>query len=519
MLSARAASSAQACQPERSIPADEEDSHVPHTNSSQKLVSSLLREREWRERVVEEFVFGAGEHVRVSATFQCGLSASVMSDHLAAGESVVRGVPLPITTREKRPLLNFDLRGPEGRDCFLLPRDQIGALQTGYLQDRLADAGLEDVNDVRTTDLLEGICTFTPAVFQFVRAEADGDQDRALVAYLNDGLGLDGIKPADVRRWRQRTGPARRALIEALQEPASAASSAEEVLLALPHMLRPPKDAGEVDELVESYCGIVQALVRGKATEALYALADSGRRWVVIVETTVRIGERFTVKLSEDRPLALRARRLSRQRFALGDADRAHLEIRMTDSNVMLGREPARRDPQGEEVAIGVLEGVRFTNETASYYSSIADRPRFLDLDIDLKLTSDLRLMPMLVSVLGLAATVICLLLPAGQDLVTGIAVMAVPITVAAALLAVREQTALASRLQQGPRACVVIVTALLWASVLLRLLWSGVALPPWQGSSRSHRQTAAIPSRTGEGADGKERTSRQRAHRGGQRP
>jgi hypothetical protein len=455
----------------------------------QPLISALMKDRSWRERVVEEFVFGAGEHVRVSSTFQFGLAEAMIEHYLpgALGDRV--RLLLPVTTRDKRALLNFDLRGPERQDSFLLTRAQIGVLQARYLLDVFADAGLLEAPDPKTADLLVAICMFTPARFDAILTVA-GDQDLALARYLSDGLAF-AITPEEVGRWRQRTSPLRQPLLDALQEPASAVSSAEEVLLALPVMVDPPQDADEIATLLDRYCMVVEGLSRRKATDALLALADSGRRWIAIAELTVPVGERFAVYVSEDRRLELRGKQ-SRQRFALGDASSAHLEVRVADANVHIGRGGALEchDPLGETVEFDLLEDARFTSETSSLYSSVEGRPRFLDVYISLRLTGSLRAMPWLMGVLAAAAVVIGLLLPAGRELITSLAVLVVPITVAAALLAIREQTALASRLQTWPRRAVVVTTMVLWSAVLLRLLWGGAELPPWDGSNRPDRQT-----------------------------
>ncbi|HYM54093.1 MAG TPA: hypothetical protein VES97_01920, partial [Solirubrobacteraceae bacterium] len=150
--------------------------HMQNLRDYQALLSALLKESSWRERIVEEFVFGAGEHVRVTATFQFGLANDLVEDYLpgALGDRV--RLLLPVTTRDKRPLLNFDLRGPEGQDCLLLTREHIGVLQAGYLFDAFADVGLIEAPDGTTRDLLEAICTFTPTLFESMLAKVGGDQ-------------------------------------------------------------------------------------------------------------------------------------------------------------------------------------------------------------------------------------------------------------------------------------------------------------------------------------------------------
>ncbi len=445
----------------------------PHLD--QALVTALLTDNVWRERIVEEFVFGAGDHMRVSASFQFALDRELLKDFLPGTPGDHVRVPLPVTTREKRSLLNFDLRGPDGTGCFLLPRDEIGVLQAGYLLDLLAGSGVEAALDPTTPDLLTAICTFTPGLFRSLRTDVPSeDLSMALARYLMDGLPTAGsgfaISPADVIGWRQQAMRARGLLASALDEPGSEVSSSEEVLLALPHMLEPPTDPYEISMLVDRYCELVEELGALETTDPLRALADSGRRWVVIAEITAPVGRRFAVRLSEDRRLETIP---AQQRFALGDASSAHLEVRIADSNVRLGRAGRLecRDLLGNEIGLGFFEDARFTPETSSLYSSEAGRPRFVDVYVALQLAGSLRLAPIVVSALAAAAAVISLLLPDGPNLVTSLEVIVLPITVAAALLTVREQTALAARLQKRPQAAVLAATAILWCAVLGRLL------------------------------------------------
>jgi hypothetical protein len=494
------------------------------------LLSELLLDDGWRERVVERFVFGAGSHIRASTAFQFALDRKLV-------ESVHRPLPkkvnllLPVTRREKRPLLNFDLRGPDGQDAYLLPRDQIGHLHARYLLDAFARVGLGALLAPDIFELLRGVCTFTPAFFQsflpdaparfpsfppFLR-DAQGDRDRALASYLTQGLPAFGtehpVTQDDVGQWREQTDRTREHLVEALGEQADDMSSSEQPLLALPEMIKPPTDRTGISSLLTRYHDIVEALVDSEATEELRDLADSGRRWILIAELVVPIGTRFSVTLGEDRPLDLRRRQprstfagqpstppnqpraptarqrsalttrqrltlRSRQRFALKDALRAHLEVRTADPNIQLSK-PVCRDPLGTRIGFGPIEELRWTDETISLYSSVKTRPRFLDVDIYLRPERDLRALPMLVATLGLAALIVALILPANPNLFVGLAILAVPITVAAGLLAVREQSALATSLQASRRAVVVAVTILLWAAVIVRLLSDDVELPP----------------------------------------
>jgi len=117
------------------------------------LLLLLLDTRNWRERVVEEFVFGLGEHVRVTSTYQFGIAeesiAAAYRRSFWSRRLPGRQVPdrvrllLPVATRDKRPLLNFTLTGPEQSDALLVPRDLSAQLQAAYLRE-LLDAASPD---------------------------------------------------------------------------------------------------------------------------------------------------------------------------------------------------------------------------------------------------------------------------------------------------------------------------------------------------------------------------------------
>jgi hypothetical protein len=500
---------------------------------SQALLSKLLvetgwRERRWvktgwRERVVEELIFSAGEHVHAVTTYQFGLARGFLESHLEdEGQDSIR-LFLPVTRRDKRLLLDFDLRASDGRSGFLLPRDQISYLQTRCLLAMFADAGYDVPSDRQLVDLLEAICTFTPAWFErFLdqvkarpRHPPNDTLELAVARYLTDGLTVSKHKPnierEQVREWRDQTAGVRELLRGASEQPHELGrsagrgqpdmriNSAVEVLLALPKMHERPTSTDEISTLLSAYCAMVQALGAGSDRRPLRELTDWGWQWAMIAELTVPVGERFAITISEDRPIRLHKRR-SHQRFRLTDATSAHLEVRVIDPNVQLGI-PQLRDSLDREresdIGFGELDDVRRTKETISLYSSIVERPRFIDVDIELLLTRDLRLASLLVGALTLASIATALLLPAGSNLVVGVAVVAVPTTVAAALLTVREQTALAGRLQTRPRALIAILLVLLWGAVLVRLLWAGAALAPWHGYSRRACQSTALTSST----------------------
>ena len=137
--------------------------------------------------------------------------------------------------------------------------------------------------------------------------------------------------------------------------------------------------------------------------------------------------------------------------------------------------------PDGRELAVAELESTRFTSEAAAAYSSDAARPGLVELRVPLELRREAADPAKLVAGLAVLATLTALLLPGGERMPGGLGVLVLPVTLAAAVLLVRERTPLATRLQsRGPRDLLIVATAALWLVVLARLLAMGVALPPW---------------------------------------
>ena len=164
----------------------------------------------WRERLVEELTLGSAAHVRATSSYHVEFPRALLDPHADPDKYRSANVLLPLTTRDKGPLLNLDLVGPAGSPVALTPRASIAALETIYLE-RLAESSpaahsLRGIAD----GLLEAVCLFTPARFQdhFLQ-QAGGDRSAALRRYLEDGLGFS-VAGDDVAEWRKAYGPDRR---------------------------------------------------------------------------------------------------------------------------------------------------------------------------------------------------------------------------------------------------------------------------------------------------------------------
>ena len=427
----------------------------------------------WHERLVSELRFGSRNHVRVVSSYQIDFPPALLDRYDGLREARRANVLLPLTTRPKRQLLNFSLSGPEGSSATLTSRVSIAALQAQYLM-LLAETSSAAGGRAAQIDsqLYESICVFTPEFFQEAFLKDCGeDMSDALARYLSSGLGWN-VLLSDVNRWRERTVPAGEILARRLCEPPDSVSSAEEILLAIPHNSRLPSSAEEIDSLVDGFCDGVVAADAADDEQFLRALAEYGRRYELVVEVEVPLLEPSRIKVEEDVPLELNLRWLRpwvSHTFPLGDARSAHLEARVDDPNVEVAAYEVK-DLEGED-ASGWLESVRHTREALAIYGSEVGRPRFSTLWLRLSVTRPLMIAAVLLSTANLLAIVAIPLIDFDGSVGDRLAVLVIPTTIAATFALVREQTALAARLQWIPRLFLTLTTAVLWLEVVAGLV------------------------------------------------
>jgi hypothetical protein len=434
----------------------------------------------WRERLVERFIFGSGNHVRVTSTYQCELPPDLVKPFLpkSSGATGIRAL-VPVTSRPKEPVLGFDLRGPGDSQGHLLRRSDIAALEAGYITEAISTSTARETLDRGVTgDLAEAICAFTPGLFSRMlrdRRRPSGLDARAaaLSEYLAGSLKLV-LSPAEVATWLMECDRVADRLCEVLDEPRDHASSSECVLLALPLMEDPPRTGMQVDEVVRSYAAAIDAAWEMRDLAVLQALADYGRRWELVAEVEVPLGEPWLVKVSEDRPLRLASGRSS-QTVALGDAKSVHFEVSVPDPGISLreGRHSLTTSDDGE-LNFGEIEDVRETSESMSIYTSQEGRETYYaKWTIAFSRPFYVRLALWLV--LGLVVVSMVVAMAVDEDsLAEKLAVITVPTTFAATFLLLREGTTLAAKLDRLLRIALAIGTAILWTIVAVRLLCMG---------------------------------------------
>jgi hypothetical protein len=444
------------------------------TNSSAFTLALLDDTWRWRQRVVEELELGSGDHVRVRSNFQLEFPPDLVRPFSGPRARWIK-VLLPLVTRPKRPLLNFDVEPPQGRgQAHLIRRASIAAIAGEYLGRLVASSPVaREVAPGLPAKLLEAICVTTPTIFAEYEANAP-TRDLGLAAYLTDGLGLV-VSADDAARWSANQRKVGEVLAAALAEPPDPYSSSEHVLLALPRLEPRPTSVAQIDAVVGAYRDAVLAAERADDYSLLAVLAEYGRRYELILELEAPLDQPFTVRVSEQRPLELRRGGWTTRRFGLRDASGWHFEARTTDHTIEIA-DFRVHDLAGNPVGIPPLEGARYTKEFLALSSSDPERPATVAIGLRLRPTRDVRYTSFFVAALVWSAAVAALLLPADENaFVDALNLLTVPTTFAVALVLLRDESSLAARLQRPWRIGLGVAITVLWIDLLIRLVLAAV--------------------------------------------
>ena len=444
---------------------------VDLTNDSAFTLALLDDTWAWRHRLVEELDLGSSDHVEVTSSYQLEFPPELVAPYIGDRNARYVKALIPITTREKRPLLRFSVSGPGFSQAHLIRRGAIAAISADYLS-RLVASSPAKAEAAAGLDpkLLEALCITTPAIFrEFVANHATPSE--ALAAYLSDGLSV----PIDARtaaRWAEQQADVGATIAAALREPPDGCSSSEQVVLALPRLEPRPRSVAEVDAVLLRYRHAVLAAAQARDRSLLVALGDYGRRYELILEIEAPLDEPFTVKMSEQRALGLQRRGWTYQRSGLRDARGYHFEARVNDHSMEIAAFTVH-DSAGLPVGIPPLEAARFTSESLALYSSDPERPSTIVIGLRLRPTTDVRVTLAFVAVLAwMAVAAAVIITPEDQNnLVDALNLLTVPTTFAVALVLFRESTSLAARLQRWGRVVLGIAIALLWTIELGRLI------------------------------------------------
>jgi hypothetical protein len=228
----------------------------------------------------------------------------------------------------------------------------------------------------------------------------------------------------------------------------------------------------DITSLVDGYHEAVLAADRTGDDQFLVTLAEYGRRYEVVVEVEVPLLEPSRVKIEEDLPLRLRRRGFRTwiaHELPLGDSRSTHLEARSDDPSIeVTGYEI--QDLNGND-ASGWLESILLTGETVSLYGSERGRPYFAILWLRLGVARPLVVAAALLLTVNLVAIAAVPFIGFDGTGGGGLAALAIPATIAATFALVREQTALATRLQWIPRLLLAATTLALWLEVVVGLI------------------------------------------------
>lgn len=456
------------------------------------LFPMLLDPWSWRERCVERLTLGHAHHVEVSNRYQVHIQEEQLPIETPAMELSPVRVLLPLSTRPKKPLLNFALHGPGGRDVNLLTRREVAKLQRGLIAYMLERSPLRDeMADCWPPELLEAMFAFTPDVFLHREAQVGwlehllrNPAESAYRDYLSTDGGIE-LSQSQLTQCLALQDQVANQLSEVLGEERDPHSSTEQPLLALPNLEAhgPPLTGSEVVELLERYAQGV-ALARDDGQESVLAvLAEYGRRWQVIVDTVVRLDQRETVGTSEHVPfgstasrwpslLRLTGRERISHRIELLDAPSVHCEVRTADHRVELTEDYDVRSPEGFALGLPFWDSVRYTPEFLSLYTSGSHDLSWATLTVPFRPLAHIRWPARFILMLTLVAVIMAGIVDFDDSakLLTALSLLTFPTTFAVTLLLLREGSGLSARLQLPLRIALTVLTSALWLVTVGRL-------------------------------------------------
>lgn len=438
------------------------------TNETAFTLALLDDPTRWKQRLVETIEFHSTDRVLVTSSYQVELLPDLLAPFIKRRRPRTARVVLPITLKPKQPLLGFHLAAPVGTRVNLHRRMSIASIEAEYVERFVSTSSAVSIISAGLPfDLIHAICGATTGRYQIYFRQAPRQPSHAMSRFLCDALDIK-CSPTDVDRWTARLAPTAEVFASAIGEKRSDLSTSENPLLALPELADPPATVAAVDQVVDRYA---DAVVHGVSQDRGLAqiLGEYGRRWEVMGELEVPVGEPFTVKLTEHRPLEIGWTGRCVQRVSLGDASTAHIGITVHDPAVRI-RSFEVRTPLGVEVAKADFEGLRETQESIGIYAADPDREDYVDVVLRLRPRWEITCVSGLLVALTLAAAWRAAHVPRGEEFIDTLALLAVPTTFVVAVLLLRERTALAERLQRTPRLALIAATITLWAVVLMRL-------------------------------------------------
>jgi hypothetical protein len=425
---------------------------------------------EWRERVVEELTINDGDHVSFTSSFQLRIQPDRFTPldlDLHDGQEVRLVVPL--TTRPKELLLDVSLKTGDGRSCALLLKEQTAALQTDYISWVLGERLTPLV-----WNLLYGVSAHN--VDGWKEFESAYTAQERLRRFLDDGVRHFDVSISQVRNWNRIIRQAEIDLESALDEPHDPYSAAGNLLRAIPYVaqLDDPETVGSFNTPNDVRLALegIATLVSSCSQQSRSLIAEYGRRWEVLVDLTVRLGEPVQVQLATKRLWSPDGDHDIVQRFSVGDAKSAHIEARIADHGVVFDERPVLTDMSGRLLGVPVVNSMRHTDDTASVYASDMKGQRYyVDLKMKLALRPSIERALAAVQLSLVLAVVATFVIPTTAELADNLALLVLPLTLVGAIVLTRESTAVAQRLQEDRRRNMVWLVSVLWVVAGIRIM------------------------------------------------
>lgn len=442
-------------------------SHMRLSNNSDFYRRLLVESNRWRRRLEINLLCTSATHVQVTSNYLIDFHESVFDGYLDPQAVERIDVLLPLTTRTKAPLINPGFSGPFG-PAHLPLRATGSQLGADYLLSLVRNAGIAAVETGLPNRLLEAICLFSPGPYQ-PHAEV-APEAKAISRYLAERSGGKlNVSWVWVQRQLAQLDATRQILLEHLGEPRCAWSSSENPLLILPLM---PEVAGQeqAERLIGDYREAVRLAHEHEQGPLLAGLAEYGRRYELIVAVELPTIDMATVTFVEDQQIDFPQGWHLDHVFSSGSAASVHLEARIADPAVaIVGKKLF--DECDNPVKPAYIEGFGYGSETATFYSSVPDRPAFMRLRLTLRPAVELQAVAFLLGMVNLVACAGLIILNGDGLDPDEIAVLVVPTTLAATFALVREQSTLASALLSRWRAWLGLTVLILWGVAFWALL------------------------------------------------
>jgi hypothetical protein len=136
------------------------------SESTSAYLALLADPHGWRERLVNELRFGSLNRVRSTSSYQVDFPPELVEQLVGNERPATVNLLLPLTMREKRPLLNLSVSGPGGCPATVIVRRLTAHLQTAHVFARARKSKEPDeLESLLEERLCEAICVFSPGYF------------------------------------------------------------------------------------------------------------------------------------------------------------------------------------------------------------------------------------------------------------------------------------------------------------------------------------------------------------------